>query len=165
MDTEQALSDLVARVRRLEDEREIRTTMQRYCHFVDHGDESGYVELFEPDARLEIHNTQTGEEARPVVGGERLARAIARHTRSPHQWHQHHVANSMIEIDGDRSTALSYFFLLLTKQTPEVVAFGRYRDEMARGADGRWRFKVRAIHLDSSGEFSVNRPPESPGWP
>lgn len=157
MDNEPDWRLLMARMQGLEDERDIRATMQNYCHAVDHGDEAGYLDLFDPDARLQIFDTKTGEAGRPIVGHEWLARTIANHTRAPERWHQHHIANTVIAIDGDQARATSYFFLLLANDTPEVLAFGRYRDQMARGGDGRWRFLVREIHLDSAGKFSVSR--------
>ncbi|MCU1343854.1 MAG: hypothetical protein JWL70_120 [Acidimicrobiia bacterium] len=167
MATETAVAELVAdwvvRVQRLEVERAIRDTLQRYCHAIDRGDEQAWVDLFMPDARLETHDSQTGEAVRPLVGHEWLARLASRHTRAPERWHQHVVANPMIVVDGEVARVESYFFLLMEEQGQrEVAVFGRYHDWMVRCPDQRWRFQERIIHLDSSNDPPVMRPKPAP---
>ena len=164
IDADDTVSRLIARIEQLEDERAIRTTLHRYSHAIDHGDEAGWVELFTPDAVIEMRNSQTSEVVRPTVGREQLARLVSRHTRAPEQWHQHVVANTTVVLDGATARAESYFFLLLHRHgVPEVAAFGRYHDDLVRETDGTWRFRHRSIELDSASEFQVFRPRPTPG--
>jgi 3-phenylpropionate/cinnamic acid dioxygenase small subunit len=165
MASDAGIEALVARVQRLEDERAIGDTLRRYCHAIDHGDEAAWVDLFVADARIETHDTQDATSERPLVGHEWLARLASRHTRAPDRWHQHVVANSMIEVDPDGATARveSYFFLLMEEAGErEVMCFGRYRDRMVRCPDSKWRFEERIINVDSTNGRSVMRPKPAP---
>ena len=150
-DSNSALAELTARVQLLEDERAIHETHHRYCQAVDFGEEAAWVDLFMPDAKLETHESQTGDSTRPLIGHDWIARLVARHTRAPERWHQHQVTNALITLEGDTASCVSYFHLLVENSGQrEIGCFGRYYDKMARCPDGRWRFQERIIHIDST---------------
>ncbi len=146
------LDGLARRLRRLEDERGVLATLHRYGHALDYGAEADWVDCFTSDARYEVrergHGTAGG--VRAYVGRQELAAFAARHTRAPEHFHKHVVVDPVIAVDGDRATADSYFLRLDHSGGERVVyAFGRYRDELARGEDGRWRFAVRVAEVES----------------
>lgn len=68
---------------------------------------------------------------------------------------RHMVASIRIEVDADRATSTCGFLVL--QQTPtlalQVVASGRYEDELARTADG-WGFADRHIVCDQTGDLT-----------
>ena len=60
---------------------------------------------------------------------------------------KHCVIAPVIEVGGDGARVESYFSNLVENEDrtgpPHIRFMGRYRDEMAKGADGRWRFRQR----------------------
>lgn len=159
-------ASLAARLRRLEDERDIRLALDRYGHSIDYGLESAWVDCFTADGvydlrlRIPVPGLQnTFPFAEVDAGGLRftgaraLASFVAVHSRPPGAYHKHIVVDQVIDLDADpdRARATSYFLRVddLAGRR-EIVAFGRYMDRLARGADGRWRFAERIVDLESS---------------
>lgn len=68
---------------------------------------------------------------------------------------RHLIASVRIEVDGDRATSRCGFVVL--QQTPtlplQVVASGRYEDDLARSDDG-WHFADRHIVCDQTGDLT-----------
>jgi hypothetical protein len=146
------LDGLARRLRLLEDERDVLATLHRYGHALDYGAEAGWVGCFTADARYEVREPGNGTagRVRAYDGRDELAAFAARHTRAPEHFHKHVVVDPMIAVDGDRATAVSYFLRVDQAGGERVVyAFGRYRDELVRGEDGRWRFAVRVAEVES----------------
>ena len=146
------LEGLAQRLRLLEDERGVLATLHRYGHALDYGAEAGWVDCFTADAHYEVREPGNGTagSVRAYDGRDELAAFAARHTRAPEHFHKHVVVDPVIAVDGDRATAVSYFLRLDHADGERVVyAFGRYRDELVRGEDGRWRFAVRIAEVES----------------
>jgi hypothetical protein len=56
-----------------------------------------------------------------------------------------------IRLDGDRAAVESGFARLDESAVgPLVRSFGRYRDELVRCEDGRWRFSQREAFIENS---------------
>jgi hypothetical protein len=161
------LEDLAARVRLLEDERDIRLTLERYGFSLDYGREADWVDCFTPDGVYDFHYRETGRAqeiatAFPMAeihdkgvrfrGKDVLTKFASLHTRAPEYLHKHVVFDIVITRGGDpdRANVVSYYMRLDDIDNQRVVtAFGRYFDKMLRGADGRWRFIERLVELES----------------
>jgi SnoaL-like domain len=142
------LDGVIARLEALEAERGVLATLYRYGHALDYGAEADWVDCFVPTAHYEIRGTDG--RVRTYNGQDALAAFAARHTRVPERFHKHVVMDPVVAIDGERATAVSYFMRLDDADGERVVyAFGRYRDELVRGEDGRWRFAVRIAEVES----------------
>jgi ketosteroid isomerase-like protein len=86
-----------------------------------------------------------------VRGRAALADFAARHTRRPEVFHQHLVVAPRVEVAGDDARCICNFLVLMRfEDAPRIRAFGRYEDELARGADGRWRFRHRHADIDGA---------------
>jgi hypothetical protein len=146
------LDELIPRLQALEAERDVLATLYRYGHALDYGAETDWVDCFTTAAHYEIR--EPGTAAVPTVrsydGRDELAAFAAAHTRAPERFHKHLVADPVIAVEGDRATSVSYFLRLDHVDGERVVyAFGRYRDELVRCTDGRWRFAVRIAEVES----------------
>jgi len=172
------LDGLILRLQALEAERGVRATLYRYGHALDYGAEDDWVDCFAAQAHYEVR--QRGGEtvagtgpggagaapARSYDGRDELAAFAARHTRAPERFHKHLVVDPVIAVDGDRATAVSYFIRLDDVDgEPVVYAFGRYRDELVRCGDGRWRFAVRIAEVESRHPRRAPRRGEPGGEP
>lgn len=135
---------LEERVRRLEDERAIAHVLHTYGHGIDYGLEDEYADCWTEDAVLDWPNHPLYEGREAILG------AFRAHTHAPARFHKHVVVDARIEVDGDRAEADSYFMRLDTAEGgPYITAFGRYRDRLVRGEDGRWRLAHRLAEAES----------------
>jgi ketosteroid isomerase-like protein len=138
---------LRARLRALEDEREILRTLQVYGAAIDAGDEDGYRELWADDAVLDWPNW--GE---PMRGRGAIMDAFARHTHAPETHHRHVVFGTLIALEGETARVESQFLRIDDGANgPHVRSFGTYHDELVRSADGRWRFRRRQAEIAAAG--------------
>jgi hypothetical protein len=162
-----SLDDLAARLRVLEDERDIRNTLERYGFSLDYGREADWVDCFTPDGIYDFHYREPATKddiakAFPMAeihdkgvrfqGRDVLARFASLHTRAPAYIHKHVVGDIVITrgADPDRASVVSYYMRLDDIENRRVItAFGRYFDKMLRCADGRWRFVERLVELES----------------
>jgi hypothetical protein len=159
------LAALTARVRELEDEREIRLALERYGHAIDYGMEDRWVDCFTEDGVDDHRMANMPNEWKSffpfaefdaggmrLMGRDALAAFIAMHTRPPESLHKHLVIDAVVTrgVDPDKAEATSYF-LRVDERGPEriISAFGRYIDQLVRCEDGRWRFSYRRIELES----------------
>jgi 3-phenylpropionate/cinnamic acid dioxygenase small subunit len=147
------------RLARLEDERSILDTLYQYSHCIDYGLEEQWVDCFTEDAVWESRRSPEaalGVLGRPgqawvVRGRVELAKFIASHTRAPEAWHKHMLCEPRVDIDGDRAQVDSYFARIDLHPTGSFIrAFGRYRDELVRSSDGRWRLSHRIAEIDGT---------------
>ncbi|MFC1924367.1 nuclear transport factor 2 family protein [Chloroflexota bacterium] len=158
--------DLEKRVKTLEDERGIISTLYDYGHAIDYGDKEGWLDLFTEDAVY--HVTQRGN-TMPHIGVPQppgglkghaaLKEYILIHPNAPDAWHKHIVDQPIIKFESDTEASVaSYFFRLdeirqatasVLEGQAYVLVFGRYKDKMVKGADGKWRFKERLIEIEN----------------
>jgi len=141
--------ELLARVTRLEAERDILQTLYRYAHTIDVGDEVGWADCFAVDGVFSTNPRFEGYEPYRIVGREALQEFVRHHTRPPGLWHKHLLIEPLIDVDGERAGVQSYFAVVVDHDgVPVLRVFGRYVDQMQREADGRWRFTERQAHLE-----------------
>jgi hypothetical protein len=140
------------RLSRLEDERAVLAALYRYAHAIDYGDDATWVDCFTEAGAFDLRrrpNFQPGAGQR-FEGRDELAAFIATHPNAPAVYTKHVVVEPIIAIDGDTATVVSYLFRLDEHDgEPYVFVFGRYRDRMARGPDGVWRFEERVVEIES----------------
>jgi ketosteroid isomerase-like protein len=133
-------TDVEARLELLEAERAITRTLHRYAHSIDYGDEEAWVDCFTEDGVF-----------------------IARHTRAPELWHKHLLVEPAIDVEGDTASCVSYLAVVMEHDDmPVLRVFGRYRDRLERGDDGRWRFRERIAEIES---MRADLPPFVDGRP
>jgi len=144
------MSSIERRLQRLEDERAILRTLHRYGHAIDAGDEAAWLDCFTDDATFSARGQREGQTTFSVTGRAALAELIAGMSRRPFAFHSHCVVDPLIDLDGDEAHVESYLFVLQEHDgAPVLRLFGRYHDELVRGADGRWRFRARASTVDA----------------
>jgi ketosteroid isomerase-like protein len=144
--------DLERRLQALEDEKLIIETFHRYTHAIDYGDEAGWVDCFTPDGVFEVRSRHAEPTTKRITGREELAAFVSQHTRAPELWHKHIVLQSVVDLDGDSATCMSYMAALVDHDdSPHIKVFGRYDDRVTRCADGRWRIAYRIAEVESSG--------------
>ncbi len=141
------LAKLAARVQRLEDLEDIRSTWLDYCRRLDSGDLEALGDVFTEDAALELEGLTPAFDGRyegrraiiddlfhPVEGGGSGGDAVRFATG-------HLSTNMQIELHGDEATTLAYFFEIVGDG---LVLVGTYQHRCRREAD-RWRFAFLRI--------------------
>jgi hypothetical protein len=146
------MSNVEARLRRLEDVEAIRTLKARYCSFADRGfsgaghDDEAFAALFTEDGVFEAS-----------AGALRGRQAIRERCRSFHPLSMHLVTNPEIEVDGDRARAAwSAYVPTATADGRALVVAGRYEERLVRTAEG-WRYEY-------VGFTPAFRSPYEDGW-
>ena len=146
------MSDVEARLRRLEDIEAIRQLKARYCSFADRGydgagdDDESFADLFTEDGVFEAS-------AGPLQGRE----AIRERCKSFHPFSMHLVMNPEIAIDGDTATASWSAVVPSTTATDQALQIaGRYEEKLVRTDEG-WRY----AHVRFRPAF---RTPYEDGW-
>ena len=152
------MSDLEARLRRLEDIEEIRKLKHYYyARCIDRmvclHDENAISETisrFADDIVIDFTSL-------PVVRGkEAVAKFFREYVPLGLSWCQHRVMNEVIEVDGDSARAEWYFDCPAFFRRGTAAGFsgsglvaGRYREEYIR-EDGVWKWKRIEAQLDVS---------------
>ena len=124
----------------------VRNLLGRYCELIDAADWDGVGALF-VDGRLAAEDgtvlaTGAGEIA------DFYRRTVVLHDGSPRT--KHLVANTVIDIDGERAVARSSYLVL---QDLQPIITGRYVDTFERDADG-WVWRERRFAVDQVGDLS-----------
>ncbi len=132
------MSDLEARLRRLEDVEAIRDLDAAYCRLVDTGNWPGLVALFTADGTFDGLAVATGS-------ADLLAFFSGLADSGMRFWH--HVSNHEIAVDGDTATVRSVLWQPCVVDGVPHVAAGRYSDSVVRTAGG-WRYAVKQVRFD-----------------
>ena len=124
----------------LEEKDAIREVMAEYCFRLDNDRFADMAALFTDDGTWDTaFGKGTG---RPAI--EALVQRI-RQTGSSRPRAIHHVTNIVIELDGNRATALSNWVVVQNSaQGPKIGSAGGYADEFVK-QDGAWLFRYRKI--------------------
>jgi hypothetical protein len=147
IDAASELAELRERLGRLEDERAIVATMQRYSESLDYGDNNGWAATFTSDGFFDVR--RRGEPMFSHTGTEQLAAFAATHTSAPAVYHKHFLSTPAIDLEQDRATARTYFTMLHENEAgPIVLVFGRYLDTLVRH-EGRWLFSERIVDMEA----------------
>ena len=147
--SDQQAPSVEERLGRLEDRAAILELHHRYGHLIDYGDPLGWVDCFTSDAVLEVHTVE-GKTMRHC-GRDALLTFASAHSHAPDLYHKHFTGVETVDIDVDRATCACYYILLVGDRAnfPALATFGRYRDRLARGSDGRWRYTHRIAEAES----------------
>ena len=139
---------LESRVAVLEDERAILRLLHAYGHHLDYGLAEAWLDCFTEDGVFEVQRaTPPGGLYR---GRDELRGFVSAHTHAPDKWHKHVVVDPIIRTDGDSAEVESYFMRLdRIDDIPRIRTFGRYRDSLRRGEDGRWRLAKRVVEVEA----------------
>ncbi len=129
----------------LEAREAIRALLLDYGRLLDAGDFAGYAALFAEDGEW------VGGLGR--FQGRAAIRAMLEDNLAPGPRERltslHLMSNEVIEVDGERATARSRWFFIVTGEdgAPRLLLAGRYEDELVREG-GRWLFARRAAYGD-----------------
>jgi len=134
------MTELEARVQRLEDMEAIRALFIEYGKLADAKDWVGYSELFADGGTFDSpHSVGTVTGSKEIR--ERLGSAYGDEPADAF----HLFDNIEIEVDGDRATAKSLWTYLRPGENgypPQVLMFGQYEDVLVR-TDAGWKFQLR----------------------
>jgi len=150
------MKSYVGRLPSIEDEREIRHTMDLYAHAMDYGEEEVWRDCFTDDALFLVSDAQKNmQEIYRVQGDETLSAYIAAYPRPPAVFAKHICTQILIQVDGDRATSESFWLAVNSEGgpngvAPNIMAFGRYRDRLVACPDGRWRFTERICETEAA---------------
>jgi hypothetical protein len=149
---------LERRLKILEEERAILSTLNAYGHAIDYGLKAKWLDCFTEDGvyKVQAFGTTLSEAlvTQPptgLKGRDVLSQYIAKHTKAPELWHKHFLVEPIIFWESDNTTSVESYFARLDEDQngPYVLAFGRYRDKMVKDPDGKWRFKERICEIES----------------
>jgi ketosteroid isomerase-like protein len=141
------LALLRARVDALEAGRDVHRRLYSYGPALDYHDEAAFVSGFTEEGAFEVLNNPAFG---TVAGREALAKFAARHTQAADRVQKHCLFDTLMEVEGDEATCVSYFARLdLDKDGPAIHVFGRYHDQLVRDEDGRWRFRHRTADVEA----------------
>jgi hypothetical protein len=132
-----------------EDREAIRHLMAAYNINGDRARVAELADVFTEDGVIAFSGEETCGRAAIV------ARLSGGGTRNPAlQVSRHHLTTSLIELDGDRATARSYFQVLTNRGLDH---HGHYADRLVRTADG-WRIARREVRIDYQASDTLYAP-------
>jgi ketosteroid isomerase-like protein len=133
------MSDVEARLRRLEAINEIKELTARYCWHVARHEGAEIVDLFTDDGVLVLEGLD------PVTGREALARFYdTAVTKGEEQLP--FIQNHIIEVDGDHATGTCGLEARFSRSGKSVTVAGYYEDSYRRDGE-RWLFAERKVYF------------------
>ncbi len=139
------MSDIEARLRRLEDAEEIRRLIQDYRRHLDTGDLVSYGLLFAENGEW-IGGTGYGKSPAGITA--MLTAGLPPRAPGPQSsWHL--LTDPVVTVDGDRATGLLTWAWVGRGDgdAPVMRLLGTYEDSYVR-ENGRWRFRTRIAHTN-----------------
>lgn len=130
------MSDLEARIKRLEDVHEIGQLRARYCQYLDDGRWDELADLFTEHGRFVGVSTATGR--------SELRTFFADLQSGPLTAWWHFSANETVTVDGDAANGETWLYQPCVVEGEAHVAAGRYTDSMVRQGE-RWLFSERKV--------------------
>jgi len=137
----------------LEEKEAIRDIMSAYCFYVDNGEFEKFAGLFTADGLFE-----TGPLGK-LRGRKAIHDFIAAHVPRAGEGpaRKHCTMNHLIRVNGAEAHAESYIVVLREFENGIIASLaGRYEDQLVK-EDGEWRFKVRKILFDISGDLGLKK--------
>ena len=142
--------EIEQRLRKVEDEKQIRELIMDYGRTLDTLDFEAYSLLFAREGEwsglLSEYTTIKGPEAIRAA----MEEAFSSRTYVPdHITNVHLISNVRIDVEGDRATGYSKWTVLSRNQdgNPYVRVSGQYDDVYVR-EDGRWKFLSRVARRE-----------------
>jgi uncharacterized protein (TIGR02246 family) len=137
----------------LEDKDAIRDLMSAYCFCVDEGEFDQFAGLFTNDGTFEP-GPQGKYQGRKQIR-EFIASVVPLRGEGPAR--KHCTMNHMIKVNGSEAHALSYIVVVRESEGEIITSLaGRYEDLVVK-QDGEWRFKIRKIHFDITGDLGLKK--------
>ncbi len=134
-------TDLVARIRRLEDREAIRELVAAYGYTIDNRDIDGLAALFCSDGVLQSADGIMNAAGRAAIVDMYKGRfAVLGPTF--HFTHDHAI--TLDETDPDRASGIIASHAEVTRHGETMLAAIRYHDDYRR-EEGRWRFAKRVL--------------------
>jgi ketosteroid isomerase-like protein len=125
------------------DRDEVSNLLNRYCLLVDDADVEAWTDLFAEDAEFKVLDKTMSRSEMVRFMQETQSFDSGKHIN----------LNSVIEVDGDRATAITDYLYVhkdaggdYSFATDPGPHFGRYHDVLAKVA-GTWRFAVREVRV------------------
>lgn len=165
--TAPALTELLARVRALEDDKAIREVIADYAFHADSGQHDAWVAGFTDDGAVELiggEATGTYPDAARWIGTDELRRFIDDpqvHMTIEGRCMHLTTANLRTEIDGDDAVAETYYVVLVREGDRIIITNGGFTRLHLRRVDGRWRISLRLRHQIGSdvAQLRAGHPP------
>lgn len=136
------MSALEQRITRLEDIEAIKQLKARYCEICD--------DLHNPDriASVFAEDAIWESEAFGKAVGHAEIRALFQKFRDMFSFSQHNIMNPIIEVNGDRATAMWYIMgpWTLNEDNKETWMALRYDDDYVK-VDGEWKYQHLRVVL------------------
>jgi hypothetical protein len=125
------------------DKLEILERLNRYILSIDTHDDAAFADNFHDDA---VYVSPFGT----ATGREQILATI-------HQWHaggitagkRHMVGPWQIDVDGERATSTSSYWVVNASDGTAIVATGTYADELTK-KNGVWKLQRRVQTIDPS---------------
>jgi ketosteroid isomerase-like protein len=130
----------------------LRRLVDGYARAVDRGDVDGFVDLFEPDAVLQVfYGAESDGPTSESRGHTRLAQIPTRvQTRYDRTFH--FVGNHLCDVEGDGATGEAYCLAHHLNRGPQggtdFVMHIRYQDTYRRRPGLEWRIVHRKVLVD-----------------
>jgi ketosteroid isomerase-like protein len=135
----------------LQDKEAIRDLMSAYCFHVDNGHFEQFAALFTEDAVFEAGPFGKLQGRRAIY--DFINAQVPRPGEGPAR--KHCTLNHVIRINGTEARADSYIVVLRESAAGIIASLaGRYEDLLVKQGD-EWRFKVRRVHFDISGDLGL----------
>jgi hypothetical protein len=131
MPTDDAHSELAARVARIEDRRAVAETVQKYVRGLDSQNLELLGSIFAPDAVLEIVPWGTYEGRDAILADFQAA-------WEEYPFMNHLILNQTVGVDGGEATATSYWLSLNESTGGDPIVGGGYYLRNLRREDGEW---------------------------
>jgi len=151
-DASAMLEALRSRISRLEDESSILDTLHRYGQAIDDGLDQAWADLFTEDGVF-LCVDRFGHVILREQGRDALAKWVRDFRAGETYRMKHCVLAPVINIHGHMADVESRYANLIENHdqygAPQIRFMGCYRDEMVRGTDGRWRFRLRVSQTEA----------------
>lgn len=137
----------------LEEKEAVRDVLSAYCFYVDNGEFDKWAELFTEDGVFDA-GPLAKVQGRAAIKGF-ITKAVPRQGEGPAR--KHCTMNSMIRVNGAEAQADSYIIVVREAEQGIMTSLaGRYEDLLVKQGE-TWRFKVRKIHFDISGDLGLKK--------
>lgn len=142
---------LEARLRVLEDERELRDLLSRYSFTADLGRTAEYADLYTDDGAINLRDMGLKRfEGKQMIHDEFIngPNASSRFGKA-----FHHAAPTVFHIEGDDAEGEGYSIMMVLQDDGSItIAHANYSHWTFRRVDGQWRIVERNIRLIGSPE-------------